>query len=1157
MPSFPVVFCAPTLAEARTAAWTFVAAQTGAGLLDPPLVLGRHAGAGAWRDLARAGSPGQGALVLPRLVTPDWYFARAHSANARQRFWGGLNRLWTLAKTLRSIENRLELLDFDADDTEALREMSSLIALLRRQNLSALPVGDDPYGRELEQWRAAYDDELKRLDAFDFEAAPALFLQAARANRAFCWPKFLVADDLGEPSPALEIGLAALFSRATCVVGAMATPGGPNEDIARRARAFWTRHGAQFIEERDHSPRAAVAHMLLDPAKSRADSPAPAPDVWLCKAHTTGDEAGRIAAHIRREVESGARARDFCLLVPDLTAQHRPLRAAFEAAGVPLDWPDGGAARSPLFERLVRLLVPRALRGVDELHDLLGSGALRLEWSGDDGQLRRLDAGRLRRAHRSLRGEDDVAPWRDPLALARGWTEHIARLRASDAGRGDQARAQTLACSLDGGDLEGVALLKELLAPLASPMPAREWETAALALATALAGHWEHAPLFQPNDPPGRESGQDDAHTAISSRPINEAATATEATEANGGAVGSFVWGDENGGQASSRGETSLRARAALEVFRAGVRAVAERAGDEAGARSSGAWAAWLQLEAGAGENEMAREGRGTGVRVLRVGEESEAATGSTRGVFVVGLSERAWPKPRPVSAWPRATTLALAGLREDEAPSLSLALHGFARLLALSCPLYLSRAAWTNGAESGASPLWEDLVALFPTATWPSLERAEDAPVAPTRAHWLRLLARSFQARRTRATDSNSGAPALLGGDAELETRLLALDAMRRGRASLDAIGRYDGVLGERGRELLQPLLAREGEQLVVSPSGVENYARCPIRFFFERVLGLPDEDALEDDLSRAEGGDLVHRVLHAFRRDWHRPLSMNSFEPAREALAHLTRRECDSLGLPPILRRAEARRLLGTPQCPGSLVRLLRAECLEADAGGRGVWAQALHPLLHLAAGRIEGAAGGDWTLAPTGSGLEQAFRLPLRGVVVQGRIDRIDASLDGSLVVVLDYKTGSSSSLPSFSKGSDRLSFQLAVYLLAAGELVRDWDVAPRVAASYLSPRAGFVGWTARSDDLGEGTKGAMKGEAMDQWLADSRVQIERIASLIEAGTFNLSLRPAKIARCDGCACRALCGQNAQRQAARAGIHLGSDAVFLPERIEWNTN
>lgn len=1059
---------------------------------------------------------------MPRLVSPDWYFARAHSGNARQRAWGGLNRLWTLAKVLRGLENKLEHLDFDADDTDALREMAGLIALLHRQN-QTLPIEGDAYGRELELWRAAYADELERLNAFDTEAAPALFPVAAQANRAFEWPQTLVADDLGQPSPALEIGLSSLIERAHIVAATLVVPGADDE-ISGRARAFWTRHGARFLEAHPPlSPRLSTARALLEP--TAAPPPTPPSDVSLWTAHTASDEAARLAGHIRREVESGAHAGEFCLVVPDKGAQEPTLRAAFAAAGVPLDWPSEEVANSPLIERIMRLLVPRSSRSVDELHDLFGDGSLRLEWeSAIPEKSSRLDAGRLRRAHRSIRGEDPDSAWRDPAALARDWEARIARLRAVGAGRGDDAKAELLARSLDGGDLDGICRLKELLAPFSNSLSAREWANAVREVVDALTAHWEEStPQF---------SGEGEAIWS-SARPEESFAR------------------PENSSPLEAHESHEVAARAALSAFRAALGAVAGRAGDDESARPAGAWTAWLRLELFQGEakgEESHGETQIAGVRVLGLGDESEAPRENSRGVFVVGLTENAWPRPRPNSSWPRATARSLETLRADEAPPLSLALHGFARLLACPVPLSLSRPSWTRGVESGASPLWEDLSALFPDATWPALSPADSGGAPATRADWLRQLAR--------AQNGAQGEETALDGP--LQIRLLALDAMRRERAAPDGLGRYDGVLGEGSHAMLQTVLPRDDGRLVVSASALELYARCPIRFFFERVLLLPDESAAEDDLSRAESGDLVHRILHGFRRDWHGVLNSASFEDAREFLARITRRECDALGLPPILRRAEAHRLIGSPERAGVLLRLLRAECREADAHPdtpeNALWNRALHPLVHLAGGRIEADFAGDFALSHIGNGLEQGFRLPLQGALVQGRIDRMDAASDGSLLVVLDYKTGGAASLPSFVKGSDRIHFQLAVYVLAAHELTRDWNPSPRVAGVFLSPRAGFSGWTAPPEVLGQNAKSSMSEGVLAQWLGDSRAQIERIAALIEAGTFNLSLRTAPVARCENCASRALCGQNPARQAARAEVFLESDEVFLPERIEW---
>ncbi|BCM89637.1 ATP-dependent helicase/deoxyribonuclease subunit B [Abditibacteriota bacterium] len=1031
----------------------------------------------AWRSLAseNAGS----AVLLPRLVGAELFFARSHAANARAHWLGGVPRLWALANILRRLESRFSHLDFDADDLDALRAMAASLSQMRRQNLAALPVGDDAFGRELDEWRVAYDAHLEAENAFDFEAAPALFAHSVKSNRAFAFPQTLVVDNLPELSPTLEQGLSALIARATTVCATLALPNGWNDPVATRAHAFWTTQGAHFVTLETQVPalRLRVARALLSERSEATELP---PAVSLWQAHTPWDEWERIAAHIRGRLEDGAGVRDFCLVLPDPSAQVPLMRAAFEANGVPLAWRERETDSSPLVERLLRLLIPRPAWNVDALHDLLGDGALRLEWTTEEGELLRFDAGRLRRAHRSIRGESDEAAWRNPPALASDWEARIKRLRDAASGRGDEARANLLARSLDGGDLEGIARLKALFAPLQEPLSAHEWAQTTLSIFDTLCAHWQ-----EENDIAGR-------------------------------------------------------ACAAIKRVRAGVEALATRAGEDGAPRTSNRWVAWLRLElVGTALDEYADDTPSAGVRVLRASDAGEAGSEGECEIFVAGLSERAWPARPPQSPWPVATSKVLERLREGEPAPLPRALHGLARLMATSATLSLSHPAWLDGNESEASPLVEDLRALFPISEWPELPRAESQPRTYSRSQWLR--------RQSASTFSGVE-------DDELALRLNALDTIRRQRSDASGFGHYDGVLGERGHDLLKPLLPRDEGRLELSASGAELYARCGLRYFFERVLELGDETRAEDDLSRAESGDLVHRILHLFRREWSEPLSDATFESARAALEEHTRRECERLGLPPILRRAEARRLLGTPRRDGTLVRLLRAECREADGGTNTTFVETFHPLVHLQRGCIEGPADFDWRLAIGGNGLEQSFRLPLDGAVVKGRIDRVDASPDAQWLLVLDYKTGNAASLPSFAKGSDRLNFQLAVYVLAARHLAAAWPTMPRVATAYLSPKSGFAGIIAAPDLLSPSTRGAMPESTQIQWLADTQNQLERIAGLIENGTFNLSLRPAKTARCEWCAQSSICGQNASIQTARAEVQLGSNVVFFPEPIEW---
>ncbi len=1072
MPTLPTVFCAPTLLEARRAAWQWLSQSGASSLLDPPLVLGSARGFAAWRALASEGAAS--ALALPRLVEPETYFARFHGANVRQPALRGAARLWALADVLRGLEPRFQHLDFDADDTDSLRAMAALLGRMRRQCETRLPVGDDPFGAELDEWRAAYDAHLAETGAFDTEAAPALFARNPEANRAFAFPKALLVDDLPDVSPALALGLGTLLDRAGAACATLALPNGFEDDVANRARAFWEGRSARFEwVDAPSSPRLSVARALLGDAQT----PDALPDgVFLTEAHTPHDEWERIAAHVRARLDEGALPHEFCLVVPDYAAQMPLARAAFRAHGVPLppEFPDPAA--SPLVQKLLRVLAARGAWSVDELHDLFGDGTLQLRWAEEDGSEKRLDAGRLRRAHRSNRGEGDEAAWCDPQAWAQIWEAELRRIHDA-GGMANEARAGWLAASLDGGDLAGVARFKALLAPFTEPLGAARWAEAAIALLEGL----ECA-----------RKGEADALTG---------ALQTE--------------------------ETAPLKQAALTTLRAGIAGVVARAGEE-DVRAAGRWVAWLRVELTSVRPEEDASIPTACVRVLRVGEVGEAGKKGETEVFVPGLTERAWPARAPKSRWPAATAKALEALRAGESAPLAGALHGLARLLAGGARLHLSFPAWQNGVEVSPSPLIEDLRALFPNAAWPELA----LPERPTsRALWLRQLARS--------------------GAAPTDPALRALESMRRERTDAAGFGRTNGVLGERGRPLLAPLLPRDDGHLELSASGAESYARCGLRFFFERVLGLGDEERAEDDLTRAEAGDLVHKVLHHFRREWSEPLDGSTFERARAALESHVRRECARLGLPPILRRAEARRLLGTPARDGALTRILRAECREADALAAGeatTFSGAFVPLVHL-----QGAGG--FALSVVGNGLEQAFRLPLAGVTLRGRIDRLDASPDGLALRVLDYKTGSAAALPAFHKGSDRLHFQLAIYIEAARHLAGAWQPAPDVGAAYLSPRKGFAGVAASPAFVGaKAARTALAPAVQAQWLADTRAQLERIAALIEAGTFNLSVRAPKVARCDYCAHAAMCGQNPAIQTARAAAHEDSQVVYYPAPVVW---
>ena len=171
------------------------------------------------------------------------------------------------------------------------------------------------------------------------------------------------------------------------------------------------------------------------------------------------------------------------------------------------------------------------------------------------------------------------------------------------------------------------------------------------------------------------------------------------------------------------------------------------------------------------------------------------------------------------------------------------------------------------------------------------------------------------------------------------------------------------------------------------ISPTSFELYLRCPFKYFSRYLLGLEEEEDVEEQLSPLERGRILHEVLQEGFAEWDRgraePRGIDP-ESYDEALA-LFRRVALSR-IPPEHRAIEMERLFGGAGEPGAIPWLLRREM------ARG---------------------------APRERLVEHAFSSPLRlaegprgekpwYVRIQGRVDRAD--IDGrGFLHVYDYKSG----------------------------------------------------------------------------------------------------------------------------------------------------
>ncbi|MBI2437212.1 MAG: PD-(D/E)XK nuclease family protein [Lentisphaerae bacterium] len=211
---------------------------------------------------------------------------------------------------------------------------------------------------------------------------------------------------------------------------------------------------------------------------------------------------------------------------------------------------------------------------------------------------------------------------------------------------------------------------------------------------------------------------------------------------------------------------------------------------------------------------------------------------------------------------------------------------------------------------------------------------------------------------------------------------------------------------------------LARE-----LSVTALEDLAQCPFRYFCDYMLKLEPLVPAEAGIAPRVRGKVLHAILKTFvdgladcAPGW----------PADEELARAWLEEAVNSELAHcpdnIFWRVERLRLLGNSAQPGILPVWLAAERERAQVGWRFVLAEA------------------------------PFTKLPVAGLILHGRIDRIDHHPQEGLAV-WDYKSGT---VPTAASVIDQVcELQLPAYLLAVrhGRIPELKDIAAPMQAGYI--------------------------------------------------------------------------------------------------------
>jgi len=301
------------------------------------------------------------------------------------------------------------------------------------------------------------------------------------------------------------------------------------------------------------------------------------------------------------------------------------------------------------------------------------------------------------------------------------------------------------------------------------------------------------------------------------------------------------------------------------------------------------------------------------------------------------------------------------------------------------------------------------------------------------------------------------------------------------------------DRVLPDRIRQLFRPVEAlrpnlawtrawrlaprREPPPARVAVTGLRTWLACPFRFYLAQVLRMRAVDPVKTEMDAFDFGTLCHAALEALGRDpvmrdctdepTLRDFLLAGFERALHA------RFGPALTLPLVVQAESARQ------------RLIKVAAVQARERADG------------------------WSIAR----VESAFTLDLGGLIVRGRIDRIDRHATTGAWRVLDYKTSDTAVPPARSHlrplraGDEALpewrrvtvdgrdcvwtDLQLPVYLRALGQELAG---APEITGGYFNlPKAagetGLALWPELTGDL----------------LASAQACADGVAERIRAGEF----------------------------------------------------
>lgn len=306
-----------------------------------------------------------------------------------------------------------------------------------------------------------------------------------------------------------------------------------------------------------------------------------------------------------------------------------------------------------------------------------------------------------------------------------------------------------------------------------------------------------------------------------------------------------------------------------------------------------------------------------------------------------------------------------------------------------------------------------------------------------------------------------------------------------------------------------------------IYSTSQLETYARCPFKYFAERVLKLEPPQMPTEDFEALEMGSLLHKILYEFYNRLTRKkiilagCSEKDFQKAKKLLFDIARQNISQANFKSFFSFYEQEKILGINGSEqNSILYQFLIQERNSDAGFVPMFFETAFGMLEK----------GDE------SEKNSELKVKAGSTTVRGKIDRIDINEKDGVFNIIDYKLGGKK--PKTEELLQGLSLQIPLYMFAAIELIKSQ------LNMDMKPQHGYIYSLKFSEkEFGKQIVSLLRtaNKKSDEELTNSNIEmikicvdaIDKYSSLISEGKFNLStLEDRENKVCRYCNFRSIC-------------------------------